>query len=172
MNTLPDNPAMKEKALDPALPTAVMFVGGYGGLGIHALLSVQRVFPGQFKNFIFVSVAVVDAATMKGIEDVDETRERTEESLKKYVRLANRLGFPAHYRMSMGTDPVVEAEELAMAIVAEFSRAVFFLGKLIFEEERWYHRILHNLTAEQIQRRLQFAGQNAMILPVRVIREA
>lgn len=172
MNMLPANPPVKEIALDPTQPTAVLMVGGYGGLGIHALLSVQRVFPGQFNNFLFVSVAVVDAATMKGIDEVDQTRQRTEEALEKYVRLANRLGFPADSRMSMGTDPVLEAEGLALQIGHEFPRAVFFLGKLIFEEERWYHRLLHNLTAEQIQRKLQFAGLNAMILPVRVIREA
>ena len=45
---------------------------------------------------------------------------------------------------------------------------IFFSGKLIFEERRWYHKILHNETAYAIQHRLQFAGHTMVILPVRV----
>ena len=37
------------------------------------------------------------------------------------------------------------------------------------QEERWFQRLLHNETAYQLQRRLQFAGLNAMVLPVRVL---
>ena len=40
---------------------------------------------------------------------------------------------------------------------------------LIFERERFYQRILHNETAYQLQRRLQFAGLNTMVLSVRVL---
>jgi hypothetical protein len=50
-----------------------------------------------------------------------------------------------------------------------FPRSIYFAGKLVFEEERWYQRLLHNETAYQLQRRLQFAGLNAMVLPVRVV---
>jgi hypothetical protein len=46
---------------------------------------------------------------------------------------------------------------------------VFFLGKLIFERENIFQRLLHNETAYQLQQRLQFAGMNAMVLPVRVL---
>ncbi|HZN93671.1 MAG TPA: hypothetical protein VFB81_13260, partial [Myxococcales bacterium] len=56
-------------------------------------------------------------------------------------------------------------------IAKEFPRALFFAGKLVFERERWFQRILHNETAYQLQRRLQFAGLNAMVLPVRVMEE-
>ena len=50
-----------------------------------------------------------------------------------------------------------------------YERAMFFAGKLIFERERWWDRLLHNETAYQIQRRLQFAGLPMVILPVRVL---
>ena len=43
------------------------------------------------------------------------------------------------------------------------------VGKLVFEHERFYQRILHNETGHQLQRRLQFKGMNAMVLPVRVM---
>ena len=48
-------------------------------------------------------------------------------------------------------------------------RTIFFGGKLVFERERWWDRFLHNETAYQIQRRLQFAGLAMVILPVRVL---
>ena len=53
----------------------------------------------------------------------------------------------------------------------EYPRAVFFAGKLIFEREQVFQRLLHNETAYQLQRRLQFGGLNAMVLPVRVMDE-
>jgi len=169
MNALPAQPVEFHAQLDKRACTAVMLVGAYGGLGIHAVLSVQRVFPGFFKNFIFVSVGVIDSATMKGVEEVEQIRRRTEEGLQRYVSLASRLKLPADYRMSVGIEAIVEAERLCVEISQEYPRAVFFAGKLVFQEEGWYQRLLHNETAVQIQRRLQFAGLNAMVLPVRVL---
>lgn len=154
---------------NPKDHTAVMLVSGYSGLGVHQLLHVQRLFPGQFKNYIFVSVGVVDSATMKGSEEVEQTRRRTEDSLKKYVLLARRLGFAADYRMSIGTEAVAESEKVCKEVQAEFPRAIFFMGKLIFQRERWFYRFLHNETAYQLQRRLHFAGLNAIVLSVRLL---
>ena len=171
MEALPLHGAPFSGEVDRKQPTAVLLVGGYGGLGIHALLSVQRVFRGYFKNFVFVSVGVVDSATMKGVVEVDRIRLQTEHSLQRYVALAHRLKLAADYRMAVGTEAVAEAERLCVEIAGEFPNAVFFAGKLVFEEERWYQRLLHNETAYQIQRRLQFAGLNAMVLPVRVLAE-
>jgi hypothetical protein len=171
LNALPTRADADEKPVDPNAPTAVLLVGSYAGLGIHSLLTIQRLFPGYFKNFIFVSVGVIDSATFKNVEEVEEIRARTETSLKKYADLARRLGLPSGYRMAIGTEAVAEAEQLCIRIGPEFPRALFFAGKLVFQEERWYQRILHNETAYQLQRRLQFAGLNAMVLPVRVIEE-
>ncbi len=158
--------------LDPKQPTAVLLVGGYGGLGVHALLTVQRTFPNFFRNFIFVSVGVVDSASMKGIEEVDRVRLRTQTALEQYVDLAHRLKLAADYRMEVGTEAVAESEKLCVAISREFPRAVFFAGKLVFQKERWYQRVLHNESAYALQRRLQFDGLNAMVMPVRVLEAA
>jgi hypothetical protein len=146
-----------------------MLVGGYSGLGVHQLLQVQRLFPGQFRNFLFVSVAVVDSAAMKGIDEVERVRERAAEGLAKYVALARRLGFAADWRMAMGADAMTESERMCKEIRREFPRAIFFLGKLIFEREAWYHRFLHNQTAYQLQQRLHMAGLDAIILTVRLL---
>jgi amino acid transporter len=161
-----------KRTLDPREPTAVLLVGSYAGLGIHSLLSIQRVFPGYFKNFVFLSIGVVDAATFKNVEAVEEVRGRAEESLRRYVALARDLGLAADHRMEIGTEVVATGEALCREVAREFPRAVFFAGKLVFEEERWYQRFLHNETAYQLQRRLQFAGLNTMVLPVRVLESA
>ena len=150
------------------LPTAVMLVGRYGGLGIHGLLSIEQLFPKHYKNYIFVSVGVIDAVSMKGAEEVEHVRERTEANLLRYVTLARRLGLAADYRMSVGIEVLEEADRLCAQISNEFPKSMFFANKLIFEEERWYQRLLHNETAYQLQRRLQFSGLHSMVLPVRV----
>ena len=172
LTDLPVTPHPEPKPLDPRAPTAVLLVGAYAGLGIHSLLSIQRLFPNYFKNFIFVSVGVVDAATFKGVEAVEEIRQRTADSLNRYVELARGLGLSADWRMTIGIEAMEPAEELCREIAVEFPRSIFFAGKLVFEEERWYQRLLHNETAYQLQRRLQFAGLNAMVLPVRVMQSA
>ncbi|HEX9130612.1 MAG TPA: APC family permease [Gemmatimonadaceae bacterium] len=169
MEALPSSAVSKPPSIDRKKPTAVLLVGGYGGMGVHALLTIQKLFPGHFRNIIFVSIGVIDAATMKGVQEVDRLREQTKESLRNYVDLAHRFGLAAESRMAIGTDVLDEGEELCAAIAADFPKALFFLGKLIFERERFYQRILHNETAYELQRRLQFAGLNTMVLSVRVL---
>lgn len=171
MEALPKTAVTKPPHIDRKRPTAVLLVGGYGGVGVHSLLTIQKLFPGHFKNIVFVSVGVIDAATMKGVQEVDRLREQTKESLRNYVDLAQRFGLAAESRMAIGTDVLDESEELCSAIAAEYPKALFFLGKLIFERERFFQRILHNETAYQLQRRLQFAGLNTMVLSVRVLEE-
>ncbi len=171
MAALPTHSGKPNPVVDPTAQTAVLLVGSYGGLGIHQLLTVKRIFGEHFRNFIFVSVGVVDSATMKGVEEVDRVRLRTETGLQQYVEAAHRLGLAADYRMEIGTEAVAVAEQLCLQIAQEFPRAVFFAGKLIFEREQVFQRLLHNETAYQLQRRLQFGGLNAMVLPVRVMDE-
>ena len=45
---------------------------------------------------------------------------------------------------------------------------MFFAGKLVFEQERWYQRFLHNETAAAVERRLQFAGLPMIVMPIRM----
>jgi amino acid transporter len=168
LSDIPQTQHTTPHAIDPKAHTAILLVNNYGGLGIHSFLSIQRLFPNHFKNFLFVSVNVVDAGVMKGADDVNQALSQTEENLKQYVALANNLGFAADYRMGVGTDVLEEVEKVCLKISHEFPRSIFFAGKLVFQQERWYQRLLHNETANQFQRRLQFAGLNTMVLPVRV----
>ena len=169
LGALPTSAPTRALELLKSKPTAVLLVGSYSGLGIHSLLTVMKLFPRYFANVVFMSVGVVDSATFQGVEEVDRVRDETEEALKKYVALARGLGIPSDYRMSMGTEAISECERLAGEVARDYERSIFFAGKLIFERERWWDRLLHNETAYQIQRRLQFAGLAMVILPVRVL---
>jgi amino acid transporter len=158
--------------LNPKMATAVVLVNSFGGLGIHGFLSVQKQFPNHFKNFIFVSVTVIDAGSMKGAADLDEGAEQTKKMLQQYVEFAHKLGLAADFRAGVGTEVLDEAEKLCRDVAKEFPLSVFFVSKLIFEKEHWYQRLLHNETGMQFQRRVQFAGLSSMVLPIRVFASA
>jgi amino acid transporter len=153
---------------DPKAHTAVVLVGGYGGLGIHTVLNVFKTFPHVYKNLVFLSVGVVDSGAFKGQDTLEDLQKRTDENLQKYVELANGLGIPSTYRMSVGTDAVDEVEQLCLNVAKEFPRSTFFAGKIIFQRERWYHWLLHNNTANAVQKRLHWVGRTMVILPARL----
>jgi amino acid transporter len=148
---------------------AVMLVNGFSGLGVHTVLSVQNLFPRLYKNYVFASVGVVDSSHFKGVDEIDALKAQTIDDLEKYVSFAQRLGFRAEYRYGIGTEAVDQVVELCEKVRTEFPRSIFYLGQLVFERDRFYHRILHNETAFGIQRRLQFAGLQAIVLPIRVL---
>ena len=150
-------------------PVAVMLVSGFSGLGIHTVLAVQNLFPRQYKNYVFVSVGVIDSSHFKGATEIEALKEQTIADLQKYVDFAHRLGFRADMRYAIGTEAVEQVVTLCDEIRKEFPRAIFYLGQLVFETDRFYYRLLHNETAFAIQRRLQFAGLQAIVLPIRVL---
>ena len=84
------------------------------------------------------------------------------------LTLAERMGFYAEYRYAIGTDLVQELEDLCTDLVKEFRRPMVFAGQLVFQRETVFTRTLHHETAFSIQRRLQFAGIQVIILPIRV----
>lgn len=152
---------------NPNAPTAVFFVNSYNGLGIHSVLGVPRLFGTHFKNFVFVGVGVIDSNRFKGREEIDNLHRQTEQNLEKYVSFVKRQGYYAEYWCALGTDAIDELERLAHEVAKRFPRAVFFAGKLVFRQERFWDKVLHNQAAFTLQRRLQFAGLPMVVLPVR-----
>jgi hypothetical protein len=150
-------------------PVAVMLVNGFSGLGVHMVLSVQNLFPHQYKSYLFVSAGVIDSSHFKGITEIEALKKQTVEDLDKYVAFARNLGFKAEYRYAIGREAVDEVIQLSEEVRREFPRSIFYLGQLVFENDRFYYRLLHNETAFGIQRRLQFAGLQAIVLPIRVL---
>ncbi len=157
---------------DPRKPTAVLLVRDYGGMGMHLLLSLQRMFPGYYRNVIFVSVAVIDSGHFKGKEEISALRTQVEESLAKFVDLARRQGLNAGSATMVTTDPVDGLYRVCVDLAKKYPRVMFFGGKLIWKRESWWQRILHNETAYQVQRRLQWKGLPMTVLPLRTGEDA
>ena len=168
LSELPKGGNPNNEPLDPKEATAILLVRGFSGFGLHVWLSVVREFPKLYKNFIFVSVGEIDSGSFKGIAEIDALKESVQKDLTKYVQLVRSYGFPADYRMGIGTDVADTATELCESLAKEYPRSTVFTGKLIFRQENPFQKILHNETAFAIQRRLQWIGITTVILPVRV----
>ena len=170
LTTLPPaHDAVPPQPLDAAAQTAVIMVKSFSGFGIHEVLSIHRLFPRLFKNFIFVSAAVVDSGTFKGADEIERLEAETRTNLERYAAWARSQGMNAGYRMAIGTEAVEAITQVCRVIADEYPRAIFFMGRLIFRDEKWYYRLLHNETPNAIQRRLQFDGLQAIVLPIRVL---
>jgi amino acid transporter len=164
----PLGPHEGEIAPDPEQPTAVFIVGSSKGGGLHALLWVQRMFPGHFKNFLFVNPRTVDAQAYGGDREMEKLRSEAQASLEFFVDFCNSHGLAAAGYLSFGTDAVAELVQVCENINREYPNAIFFTSKLIFENDNWFTRLLHNQAAQAIQRRLHFQGMQMVILPMRV----
>jgi hypothetical protein len=169
--TLSDIPAsapFNNDLVDLKDMTAILLVSGFNGFGLHTLLSIVKNFPNVYKNFIYVSVAEVDSGSFKGTAEIGALKESVKKDLLKYVQITRSHGFPADYRTKIATDVIESVTELVELTVREFPRSTVFMGRLVFKHETPFRKILHNETAYAIQRRLQWDGIAAMILPIRV----
>ena len=168
IDIIPKAKSGQEIPCDPKAKTAVILVSGFNGLGLHTLLGVLRVFAGHFKNFVFVQVGVVDAGNFKGSSEVERLRTHCLEELDRYITHMHANGNYAECYYSVGTDVVAELEAIAPRITAKFPNAVFFGGQLVFPQETFAARWLHNYTVFAIQRRFYRQGIPFVLLPIRV----
>jgi amino acid transporter len=153
---------------NPEDQTAVFIVGSSRGGGLHALLWVQRMFPGHFKNFIFVNARTVDSQAYGGEGEVEKMRAEANAVLKFFVDFCHSHGMASAAHLGFGTDVVDEVTKLCMDINKEYPNSIFFTSKLIFEHDNWFTRPLHNQAALAIQRRLHFDNLQMVILPMKV----
>lgn len=155
-------------ACDPGAKTAVIFVNGFNGLGIHTLMAVQRMFLGVYRNFVFVQVGTVDAGNFKGSGELDRLDEHIKTEANRYAEYMRRHGFYAEAVTAVGADTLKMADDLALKITGRFSQATFFGGQLVFRNETMLHRLLHNYFVFSLQRKLFSRGFPFLILPIRV----
>jgi len=155
-------------APDPNDQTAVFIVGNSRGGGLHALLWVQRMFPGHFKNFIFLNARTVDSHAYGGGGALEQMRTEANSTLKFFVDFCQSHGMASASTLGFGIDVVDEVTRLCEATNAEYPNSIFFTSKLIFESDNWFTRLLHNQAALAIQRRLHFEGLQMVILPMKV----
>lgn len=165
----PTVPAEQEPAPKRDAPTAVILVSGYNGLGMHVFFSVIRSFPGTFRNFVFLSAGVIDVSTFKGAAEVENLGIDLREQLSNYVEFVRGHGYYADARCDVGTDAIEVISHLAQGAAEEFPNAVFFAGQLVFKEENFFNRLLHNQTSFLAQKKLVFQGFPMIVMPVRVL---
>ena len=148
--------------------TAVFIVGSSRGGGLHALLWVQRMFPGHFKNFLFVNARTVDSHAYGGEGAMEKMRAEAADTLEFFVDFCQSHGMAASSYLSFGTDAVDEITKMCEEINREYPNSIFFTSKLIFSNDNFFTRVLHNQAALAVQRRLHLEGLQMVILPMKV----
>lgn len=164
----PFGPGTGLAAPDPHAQTAVFIVGTSRGGGLHALLWVQRMFPGHFKNFLFVNARTVDTHAYGGEGALEKMRQDAQETLEFFVDFCQSHGMASASYIGFGTDAVEEITRMCERISNEFPNSIFFTSKLIFATDNWLVRLLHNQAALAVQRRLHLEGLQMVILPMKV----
>jgi amino acid transporter len=167
-----DSKTLKSKNPNPACHphamTAVIFVSGFNGLGLHTLFGILRLFGDIYKNFVFVQIGIIDAGNFKGVEDLQSLEEKTREDIDKYVMYMKRNGFYAEGFYATGIDITDEILKLSPAITKKFPQSVFFGGQVVFPEESMLTPLLHNYIVFSLQRKFYHQGIPFVILPIRV----
>lgn len=153
---------------DPHQPTAVILVGKSPGVGMHTLLCVLRLFPRHFKNFIFLSVGIVDVESFTGGAALEEMREKVTDNLQYFVDYCSQYGIPSESYAAFGTETVEKLMALAERVEEKYPNCIFFASKLIFEHDNWVTRLLHNETPNTLQRYLHLQGKELVILPMKI----
>lgn len=153
---------------EPDAPTAAFIVGSSRGGGLHALLWAQRVFPNHFRNFVFINGRAVDSQSYGGEESLRLLKQEATVSLNYFVNFCNSYGLAAKYYLAFGTDPIDEIVELCEKVSRDFPNTIFFTSKLVFDDENWLHRLLHNQAPVVLQNRLHSQGMQMIILPMRL----
>jgi amino acid transporter len=161
-------PDQNPPPFDPNAKTAVIFVNGYNGLGLHSLFNVVRLFGDEFKNYVFVQFGIIDAGNFKGTAEIDNLKRQTEQDVSQYCELMRRQGANTEGIASIGIDVVSELDKVAPTIMAKYPSAVFFGGQLVFDESSLFDRWLHNYTVFAMQQRFHKEGVPYVILPIRV----
>ena len=158
-------PAQK---FDPHAKTAVLFVNGFNGLGLHTLLHVMRLFGETFKNFVFVQVGVIDAGNFKGEAELEGLQASAKSEVARYVDFVKREGYYAKGYSLIGIDVVDEIEKTVPKLLERFPNMVCFGGQVVFPRDSLFTRWLHNYTVFAIQRTFYQQGIPFVILPIRV----
>jgi amino acid transporter len=167
VQSVPLDPGLPKK-LDPELHTAIFLVDEHRGVGVHTIMWVLRLFPGHFKNFIFLSAGEVDTQSYDSNATIRTMQYKTENALCYYTGYCRSHGLQATWRMAHGTDPVAVLDDLIQEVLAEYPNSVCFAAKLVFANDSLWVRWLHNQTALTMQRRLHLRGQQMVILPMKV----
>ena len=154
--------------LDPSLPTAVVFVNEHTGLGVHTLLWANRLFPGHFKNYIFLQVGLVDIKSFSGESELETMQASVNQNLDYFEKYAHSIGAAAESYAGYGTQAVEELLELVSKVSEKYPGAIYFSSKIILSRSSLLGTFLHNRTGNHLQARLHMQGQQMILLPMNI----
>jgi len=154
------------KKIETEDSTAVILVNGYSAIGLYSLFYLLNTFHNTYKNFVFISVGVVDSGSFNSHEQLEILKLKIESDLQKYTKLISELGCHAEYRYSVGTDVSEEVVKLVPEVLDKYPNSTFVGGQLIIRGMYRLSRVLHNFTIFSIQRRLYKHGLTTIIIPI------
>ena len=152
--------------LAPERPAAAFIIGRNRCGLIHASRTVLTMWPGFYKNFLVISAQPVDVRSYGGDRALESLQADRLKDMEFYMQLAKSNGMASKYYLGFGVDGVEEMVKLCRKAREEFPHVVFFASKLVFDQETWITRLLHNQIVYAMQRRLQMEGMQMVILPM------
>lgn len=162
------SPSSILEIIDKKAPTAAIIVDQTFGSGMNCLLQIKKLFPGIFKNFIFVTVGEVDSNTLREERKWRDMRRKTKSILGKYKNYCNANGRFAKAYIGYDTDIVEKLSQLTDRVAKDYENVIFFGTKFIFDNENIFTQILFNHVPYIMQRRLHVKGLNMVILPMKI----
>lgn len=155
--------------IDKNAKTAVFFVTKHYGVGLHALLWVNRLFPGVFSNFIFLTSGEIDSQILSNDTVFGKNyRKDLNKIIEHYRAFCTEHNMPSDGLFSYGVDETVELIKLTDYIQNDYPNCIFFASKLVFIDETRWSRLLHNNTLNALQRELHLQGKQMVILPMKI----
>jgi len=152
---------------NPEYHTACMCVDDFSGVGINTFLKIREDFE-NYKNFVFISVGIVDTGSFKGEAELQNLEENVRYNLHKYEELARAYGCFADSYYAIGTDVADEVKELSKKVVHKYQRVIFFVGNPIYARPSSLTRMLHNQTQITLQNRLAHKGFMMVMIPIKL----
>lgn len=149
--------------------TAVLIVAGEDSVPDRAFEAIRSRFEGYYEQIVFLSIGLVDYQVIDDVESSQigsHVRTTARGAVTTCLEQARRAGMTAVTCVAIGTDPVEEVEKLSLEFARKWPKAMFFLGKIVFQRRKWYHALLHGRTGDAIQRRLERRGLPLAVLPI------
>lgn len=154
-------------AINPKDHTAIIFANELS-IGMHSLRYVLQMFPHQFKNFIFLTVGVVDTKSFESEKELERMQIEVNLCLEYFIAYCRQNGFAAAGYSTFGTDHIEELEHLIDKVSSKYPNSVFFSTHLIFKHDNMFIRLLHNQTSGLLQDYLHGIGKELVIVPMRI----
>jgi len=154
--------------IDPTAPTAFILLDGNKAMGMHTLFWVIRHFHRYFKNYVFLSVGQVNVENFRGEKELKKMQRQVSSTLKYFKTYCHQHGMAAKSYEAYGPDIMEKLFELSNQASLEFPNHIFFAGQISFDSDTWFKRVLHNGTAYNFQRKLHSAGEQILLLPMKL----